>query len=352
MPGPSPELLAWDSPPTRDVVMFPLVYEIPYHYANPVTGRTALPALIPVAQQLKDFPVPPPPAPRIAAPPPGMPAEVAAGLREIGPKIDGAKTTALYAPLFKDANTQGLVVKRDVAYGPHERHRIDLFTPAAKGARRPVLVFIHGGGFSRGGKTAPGSPYFDNIGAWAAREGFVGVTLNYRLAPQFQYPAGADDVARAVTWLRSHAAEYGGDPNRIFLWGHSAGGAHVADYLARTARPGIAGAILTSGIYDLGDTVSIWKDYYGEDVGKYAERSSLPKLAKVDTPLLITSAELDPPNFQADTQKLLAARKASGKPFAAVHLPGHSHISETYAIGTADESLSRPVADFVKHGEP
>jgi triacylglycerol lipase len=122
----------------------------------------------------------------------------------------------------------------------------------------------------------------------------------------------------------------------------------VGDYLARTAKPAIAGAILTSGIYDLGDTVSIWKDYYGEDVGKYAARSSLTKLAKVDTPLLITSAELDPPNFLADTDKLIAARKASGKPFAEVRLPAHSHISETYAIGTADESLARPVAEFVK----
>jgi triacylglycerol lipase len=122
----------------------------------------------------------------------------------------------------------------------------------------------------------------------------------------------------------------------------------VADYLARPAKPAIAGAILTSGIYDLGNTVSVWKDYYGEDVSQYSSRSSLPKLAKVATPLLITSAELDPPTFLADTDKLLAARKASGQPFAEVRLPAHSHISETYAIGTADESLARPVAEFVK----
>jgi len=330
--------------------MYPVVYEIPYHYANPVTGRTELPPLPPVAQQLKDYPLPPPPAPRAAAPPPpaGMPADVAAAIREIGPKIDGAKTTALYAPMFKDATADGLAIKRDLAYGPHERHRIDVFTPAAKGSKRPILVFIHGGGFSRGGKSAPGSPFFDNIGTWAARQGFVGVTLNYRYAPQFQYPSGAEDMARAVAYLRSHAADYGGDVKRIFLWGHSAGGAHVADYLARTAKPGIAGAILTSGIYDLGDTVSIWKDYYGEDVSKYAQYSSLPKVAKVATPLLITSAELDPPNFLADTDRLLAARKASGQPFADIRLPNHSHISETYAIGTADQSLSGPVARFIQ----
>jgi triacylglycerol lipase len=173
-----------------------VVYEIPYHYANPVTGRTALPPLPPVAQQLKDHPLPPPPAPRVTNAPAGMPANVAAGLREIGAKIDGAKTTALYAPLFKEATFDDLTVKRDVAYGPHERHRVDIFTSASgsRADKRPVLVFIHGGGFSRGAKSAPNSPYFDNIGAWAARQGFVGVTLNYRLAPQFQYPAGAEDA--------------------------------------------------------------------------------------------------------------------------------------------------------------
>jgi triacylglycerol lipase len=347
MPGPSPELLAWDSPPTREVMMLPIVYEIPYHYANPVTGRTQLPPLPLVAQQLRDHPVPPP-APRASSAPAGMPPEVAAGLRSIGPRIEGAGTTALYAPLFKAISTEGVKVTRDAAYGPHERHRVDVFTTQAIGAPRPMVVFIHGGGFARGAKSAPGSPFYDNIGNWAAAQGLVGVTLNYRLAPQFQYPAGAEDLARAVTWLRAQARQFGGDPARIYLWGHSAGGAHVADYLVRTPRPAVAGAILTSGIYDLGESVSIWKDYYGEDVAKYAERSSLRRLAQVDTPLLVSWAELDPPNFVADSTRLVELRKASGKPMTTVLLPNHSHLSETYAIGTADQSLSGPVLQFIK----
>ncbi len=328
--------------------MYPVVYEIPYHYANPVTGRTELPPLPPVAQQLKDYPLPPPPAPRVTNAPAGMPADVASGLREIGPKIDGVKTTALYAPLFKDAKLDDLTVQRDAAYGPHERHRVDVFTSKEKATKRPILVFIHGGGFSRGGKSAPNSPYFDNIGAWAARQGFVGVTLNYRLAPQFQYPAGAEDLARAVAWLRSHAKDYGGDANRIFLWGHSAGGAHVGDYLARTAKPNIAGAILTSGIYDLGDTVSIWKDYYGEDVSKYAQ-SFVAHAARQGADAVARhfrgarSAELPRRHRQA-------ARGAQGERQAARRAAAAGAFAhfETYAIGTADESLAKPVADFVK----
>ncbi|HZL94505.1 MAG TPA: hypothetical protein VFB99_12695 [Vicinamibacterales bacterium] len=141
-------------------------------------------------------------------------------------------------------------------------------------------------------------------------------------------------------------------PSKIVLWGHSAGAAHVADYLAsmakRGAEAGLAGAVLTSGFYDLGTEVSVWKVYYGEDVATYAERSSLPGLLTTSVPLLVTDAELDPEMFQEETDKLTAARAAAGKPVERVHLSGHSHISETYAIGTGDRSLSNPVIEFVR----
>ena len=88
--------------------------------------------------------------------------------------------------------------------------------------------------------------------------------------------------------------------------------------------------------------------YYGDDVSKYDERSSLPGLVKSATPLLVTDAELDPDMFQQETEKLEAARAAAGKPVEHVHLAGHSHISETYAVGTGDRALSLPVLRFVR----
>jgi triacylglycerol lipase len=92
----------------------------------------------------------------------------------------------------------------------------------------------------------------------------------------------------------------------------------------------------------------VWKVYYGEDVATYAERSSLPGLLTTPVPLLVTDAELDPDMFQEETDKLTAARAAAGKPVERVHLTGHSHISETYAVGTGDRSLSGPVLEFVR----
>jgi acetyl esterase/lipase len=286
-----------------------------------------------------------PVAPAVPPAPAGMPASVAAGLREIGARIDGARTGALYTPLHAALKHDAVDVRRDQAYGPHERHRADAFLPGSAGTSRPVLVFVHGGGFSRGARSAAGQFYYDNIGYWAAERGLVGVTINYRLSPEFRYPSGAEDVDRVIAFIRERAREWGADPARIFLWGHSAGGAHVADYLVRADRPVVAGAILTSAVLT---AVPMWKDYYGEDPAQYPRQSSLERLMQVPLPLLVNWAELDPPEFISDTEKLIAGRRAAARPTTGLRLPVHSHLSEAYAIGTADESLSGPILKFIE----
>jgi triacylglycerol lipase len=345
VPGPSKDFPP-DSPPTFELDMFPSVYNIPFHYANPVSGRTEVPA-IRENTRLKM-------AQAAALAPQGMPPEVAAGIREIGPKIDGRRTGELYTPLHAKEPYQNVTVKRDVAYGPHERHVLDIFASpdTTSKSRKPVVVFIHGGGFTGGSKRGPNSPFYDNIGLWSASHGFLGVTINYRLAPQFPFPAGIEDLTRLSAWLKSNIKQYGGDAGKIFFWGHSAGAAHTADYIASLTnagkKPPLAGAILTSGFYVLGPEVSVWKAYYGEDVSKYPERSSLPGLVKSKLPLLVVDAELDPDTFKPESDRLAQEREKAGRPVTRVKLQGHSHISETYAVNTADESHSAPVLKFVQ----
>jgi triacylglycerol lipase len=344
VPGPS-RTYPPDGPPTFVFQMFPTVYEIPFHYVHPVTGRQI---------------TPPPPA-RVSQTGGsvtdegfgGMPPEIAAELAAIGARIEAQRTAELYAPLQPKEPYNWVKIDRDVKYGPHERHALDVFTaPVASAAAKPVIVFVHGGGFARGAKRAEGSPFYDNVMLWAVGAGMVGVNINYRLAPEHMWPSGIEDVTQVMTWLKSNVTRYGGDPDKVFLWGHSAGAAHVADYLAHTANTGrdagAAGAVLTSGFYDLGTEVSVWKAYYGEDVATYAARSSLAGLLRTNVPLLVTDAELDPEMFQAEAQKLTSERTRIGRPVERVHLRGHSHISETYAVGTADRSLSDPVREFVQ----
>jgi triacylglycerol lipase len=282
------------------------------------------------------------------------PADVAARLHAIGPKIEVAETSRLYAALTPKDLYQGVYPTRDLAYGPDDKQKLDVFTAAPSGAPKPVLVFVHGGGFVGGDKHAGGILY-DNVMAWAARNGLVGVDINYRLAPKAVWPAGAQDVSAAAKWIRQNIGRYGGDPRRIYLWGHSVGAVHVADYLAGAADAkgsgGVAGAILTSGqIYDMtGPNVS--KAYHGADLAAYPAMASLPRLLRTHARLMITRAELDPPAFRTQSETLIQALRGARRSPVVLELKDHSHISEMLAIGTPDSSLSGPVLAFVR-GRP
>jgi acetyl esterase/lipase len=107
-----------------------------------------------------------------------------------------------------------------------KRHRLDIYQPTAKTtALRPVVLFIHGGSWSSGSKD---DILYKAIGRRLAKNGFVGVVISYRLAPQVLVPQQADDCARALAWTVAHIADYGGDPKRLVLMGHSAGGGLAA----------------------------------------------------------------------------------------------------------------------------
>ena len=104
------------------------------------------------------------------------------------------------------------------------RHRLDVYAPRKSAPTlRPVVVFLHGGSWNSGDKDS-----YRFIGRRLAQQGYVAVIVSYRLSPAVQVPAMADDCARAVLWTEQHAAEYGGDPARIYLLGHSAGGGLAA----------------------------------------------------------------------------------------------------------------------------
>ena len=107
-----------------------------------------------------------------------------------------------------------------------KRHLLDIYQPAKKAAApRPVVLFIHGGSWDSGSKD---DILYKTIGRRLAKNGFVGVVMSYRLAPQVQVPQQADDCARALAWTVAHIGEYGGDPRRLVLMGHSAGGGLAA----------------------------------------------------------------------------------------------------------------------------
>jgi triacylglycerol lipase len=293
------------------------------------------------------------------AQPSPMPEELAWKLLELGRVVDPPKTALLYAPLQQKEPYQGVRIERDVKYGPADRNLLDVFMPDQASSARPVLIYVHGGGFTAGDKRAPGSPFYDNVMLWAVKNGFVGVNVTYRLAPQAVWPSAAEELAAAIEWVSDKIAERGDNPAQIYPMGHSAGAVHVASYVShpefyKVKGGGLAGAILVSGIYDLTATPAgdPERAYFGTDAARYAEQSSLQGLLKTDIPLMAVAAELDPPGFlrQFDLLKGAACKRSTGCAHAIV-LPQHSHMSEVYSINTEDTRLTDEVLDFVKTGK-
>jgi acetyl esterase/lipase len=264
-------------------------------------------------------------------------------------------TIGLYAPLHAQAPAPDLKITRDLRYGDAERHRLDIYAPQQSGEKRPVLVFVHGGGFVGGDKQTPNSPFFENVGRWAVRNEFLGVALTYRLAPAHRWPCGSDDVASAVAYLRKHVGEYGGDADKIFLMGQSAGAVHVAGYIAREQSPSKdgwrpAGAILISGLYDTPtmERNPLFNAYFS-DPAVATEKPFLDALARTDVALLSVIAELDPVDFIRQFNKLNEAYLAHHQRLPRiVQMQGHNHLSTVMHINTDDESLAIPLFDFMR----
>jgi acetyl esterase/lipase len=287
-----------------------------------------------------------------------MPPDIAAKIAALGRVVDPTTTATIYAPLQESEPYTGIKVVRDVKYGPSERNILDVFSADGASDPRPVLVFVHGGAYIRGEKRRAGSPFYDNVMLWAARHGMVGVNLEYRLAPQAPWPAGAEDMATAVRFVADTIKTYGGDPGRVFLMGHSAGATHVATYVAHKEfhgpkGSGLAGAIFSSGIYDLAkeEPNEARTAYFGSDPARYAERSALPGLIDSNIPFMISSAELDPPTMEQQFNLLKEAMcKSERGCIRAIVLPKHSHMSESYSINTPDTQLSNQILEFMAKG--
>ncbi|MQA08975.1 MAG: alpha/beta hydrolase fold domain-containing protein [Pseudonocardiaceae bacterium] len=278
---------------------------------------------------------------------------LATALRQIGDAITpehARATEKLFAPLHTGAPPDDVAVERDIAYGSHDRHRLDTFR-AIDGAASPmpVVVFVHGGNFVAGNKSTPSSPFYDNVGIWAAHHNLIGVTVNYRLAPEAQYPSGVEDLSAVVSWLKENIAEAGGDPDRIALIGASAGATHVAGFLADTSQPAVAGAVLMSGRYDLTTLAhdAAIRTYFGADAD-LAEISPLPRLAEAGIPIMPVIAELDPPDHQEQFLRFVAAlTEEQGQLPPLGYLAKHNHFSEVLHLGTEDRCLGDPLEAFV-----
>ncbi len=296
---------------------------------------------------------------------PAIPASLAKRMAEIGPRwaenVSGhvRETTELYSAVLARSPRDGLAVTRDIAYGPHARQVLDVHVRDGAAAA-PVLVFAHGGAFVEGNKERTPEVYANALRCFA-RHGVVGINMEYRLAPEFKYPAASEDVAAALEWTLANVARFGGDPARIYLMGHSAGAAHTASYaydarLHGAAGPRIAGHIVVSGrvrAETRPDNPNAAKvaAYYGADAAFLADCSGVSHVNATSVPTMIAVAEFDNPLIDVHCLELAhRLGQAQKRAPRTVWLEGHNHTSIIASLDTADERLAREILAFMRRG--
>ncbi|MGE0796707.1 MAG: alpha/beta hydrolase [Lautropia sp.] len=289
-----------------------------------------------------------------------FPPEVLALMKRIGPvwssnaRLHRDQTLQALDPFLRAAPPGGVKITRDVAYGADPRQVMDLYRPAVAGPA-PIVVFVHGGAFVRGNKQINEFVY-GNVTTWFARQGYLGVNMEYRLAPGALYPSGIEDVAAVVRWLGESAPAHGGDPSRIFLMAHSAGGAHVAGYAYDPAQGhlgrGVRGVVLVSSrvradALPENPNAAAVRTYYGEDESLYDARSPVTHAGSGELPVFVAFAEFENPLLDVYSLELAWRRSQHMRRAPPVlRLRHHNHMSIVAHFNTEDEILGRAILEF------
>jgi acetyl esterase/lipase len=277
-------------------------------------------------------------------------AAVQAAVRDLGARFDDGvlhATKALYAP-WRQPVPATVALRRDLAYGPEPRQRLDLYRPAG-GAPAPLLLYVPGGGFTGGDKDS-GDGVYGNVGAYFAARGWQVAVMNYRLAPDHPWPAGSEDVARAIHWLLQRGEA---DLETLVAWGQSAGAAHLAG-VAFDPRFADAGArlravLLMSGLYDPQAPLRPGPlAYYGDDPVAWAQRSPLRLAATGHPPVRLSVAEFDPPDMARQTLQLADRLTVlDGRCPPLLQHAGHNHVSTVLSLGTPLDDVGAAVLGWL-----
>ncbi len=284
---------------------------------------------------------------------PGAPA--AAAPRVKGPRVfldydqaelDAAYDQSVYAPNLQqivgryatnsEATRRRIGAPRRLAYGPTEVEKLDIYATGRPNA--PVNVFIHGGAW-RGGFAkdyAFPAEMFVRAGAHYVVLDFVAVqNADGSLMPM------ADQVRRAIAWVHRNAASFGGDPNRLYVSGHSSGGhlagvAAVTDWQGRFGLPAdaVKGYVCMSGMYDLHPVrLSARSSYVKFDDAMEEALSSQRHLEKLAAPVVVVHGTRETPEFQRQNREFAEAVRKAGKPVQLVVCEGYNHfeVLETFA---------------------
>ena len=244
----------------------------------------------------------------------------------------------------------GVAQTSDIAFRPGPRGMLDVYRPERVNAGAPTVVFFYGGSWDTGRRQD-----YRFVGRALARRGFVVVIPDYRVYPEVRWPAFLQDNAEAVRWARDHAAEYGGDPTRVVLMGHSAG---AYDAMMLTLDRRWLSAVGLAPGHDLRATVGVAGPYdflplhsdelkiiFGPEDGRPATQP-INHVDGRNPPLLLAVDTGDKVVQPGNTTRLAARVRAAGGSVEVRQYPGLSHALIVAAIGAPLRGLA-PVLDDV-----
>lgn len=267
-------------------------------------------------------------------------------------------------------DAQGVRQVLDIAYytGPDAdpvKHKLDLYLPEGK-TKFPMIMFIHGGGWATGDKRVLTDVYGD-LGRTFAKQGIGVAAIDYRLSPQFKFPAHIQDAARAFAWLHQNIKSYGGDPDRVFVMGHSAGG-HLTALLATDERwlkeqglglKDIRAAIPISGVYDFETLRPDWLSghsdpltglIFDKDPQKMKEASPINYVErnKPIPPFLVLWGERDVLSMRQQAINFTEKLEDNGCSVKAIRYPSRNHFKMILSIRQPGDQEQKDILQFVE----
>ncbi|KAH0342677.1 alpha/beta-hydrolase, partial [Aureobasidium melanogenum] len=290
--------------------------------------------------------------------------------REIWPGL--MPTMKAYATLHeKNRSSIESTPREEFTYGSDSRQKLDVYSPKQVSDDTPILVFLYGGGLSRGDKRMPTPPtaeglVYANIGHYYASRGFLTVIPDYRRTGEgAAFPSGGQDLAGALEWIRNR---FNTGNHKVWIMGNSAGAVHSATWLLepsladsrKTVQTGsvvVQGVILVSipahfqqaGADRSEVLTAYYKDRLEEDCALgLASRAQIPI-----TKLLVVTATLDPEDeiLKPSQDFVNKYKERFGQDsLSEVLLEGHNHFSTTLALGTGierEESLGAEVFQWM-----
>lgn len=263
----------------------------------------------------------------------------------------------LATPLF----AEDMKVHRGLPYArpKNQRQMLDVYAPA-KGKNHPVVLWIHGGGWRKGDKAR-----MQNKPQAFVDKGYVLVSTNYRFVPNVTVKEMTGDIAKAIRWIHDHAKEYGGDPNAIFVMGHSAG-AHLAALVCTDERyvkaEGLSLSIIKGcvpvdvSVYDipkrLKDSGSVppdtFKKVFGESEETHRDLSPVTHVAKgKHIPSFLILHVAARPETKAQSHWLAKKLKEAGVSAKVVAAKGTNHGTINANLGLANDPPTQEMFQFM-----